>query len=535
VKHWRAFSAEQRPRLVWLAVMPASLVIGIASEHASSYNWHHPRVAVPDLVVGLVFIGSALVVIPRRAGTGTLLVGTGLAWFFANVDHQALYLHRGPLVHLIVVYVGWRARRGVERVSVAVGYVAAVVTPIWSNDAAAVVLAVCLATVAVHRYASISGRLRNERTTALVAAAVVSTAIVAAVVTTRTVPDRAAVEPMLLAYELALCAAAIILAAGVVSPSATEVTDLVVELREARAGSLRDELAAVLRDPTLEIGYLSPTGEYRDDAGRTVLAQSLPVDRSATFVQRESRPYAVLVHDSTVLNEPTLVEAVTTATMLASAHSELSQELRTQIGEVQAARRRLMLADDDERRQLGVRMREGVELRVGQLAHRLRSIVVEGPASDHLARAEQLLTATLGDLADLARGLHPREVSKGLATAIASLTTHCPVQVELEVGDLPVLSDETASAVYFVCAEALANIVKHAAARHVSIDVDEGQGMVRVVVIDNGRGGADPARGSGILGLIDRVEAIGGSVSVSSPVGHGTRLTAEFPLGAPQR
>ena len=167
---------------------------------------------------------------------------------------------------------------------------------------------------------------------------------------------------MLVLYEVALCAVAMLLAAGVVAPRASVVTNLMVELGESRSGVLRDALAHVLRDPSLEVAYHSmDTGDYRDQSGRVVSVPPTVGGRATTLVERESRPFAVLVHDASVLDEPALVDAVATATRLSTANTTLTEELRSQIGEAAAARRRLMLADVEERRRLECRMQDGVE------------------------------------------------------------------------------------------------------------------------------------------------------------------------------
>jgi hypothetical protein len=191
--------------------------------------------------------------------------------------------------------------------------------------------------------------------------------------------------------------------------------------------------------------------------------RAVPRDRhdfAATLVERESRPFAVLVHDASVLDEPALVDAVATATRLSTANTALTDELRSQIGEAAAARRRLMLADVEERRRLECRMQDGVERRLEQLTARLESFEADDSVSDHLERAVQHLTATCTDLGQLARGLHPRELSLGLVAAVEGLIARTPLPVELHVEVRRAPPEEIAAAAYFVCAEALSNVLK---------------------------------------------------------------------------
>jgi signal transduction histidine kinase len=481
--------------------------------------------------VGLAYIGAAAVTLPRRQSTGWLLAATGFAWFGGNFDSTLQYLHRGPLIHALVAFAGWRVRTRTELVAVLVGYAAAVAAPIWRDNIASVVLAVALVGVAGYRWATSSGRARADRRTALAASAVFASSVVAHVLVTGAVPSGDAVEPMLLTYQLALCVVGVMLTVRLSTPSAAAVADLVVELGESRSSTLRDELADALGDPTLEIAYLSPTGEYRDAAGRPVSVPQAGGDRAATYVERDSGPVAVIIHDASILDDPSLVKAVAAATRLAAANAALTAEVRAQISDVEASRRRLVIAADEERRRLERRLHDGVERCLTELIDRLQGMTNEGGAGEHVRRAEGHLTHTLTDLRQIAQGLHPSELDDGLPSALALLVERCPVSVELAVDAGSTPPKEVAAAAYYVCAESLANVAKHAAASRVLLAVNERPGWLRVVVIDDGIGGADPSHGSGIGGLIDRVEALGGSLTVTSPAGGGTRVVAELPLG----
>jgi signal transduction histidine kinase len=160
----------------------------------------------------------------------------------------------------------------------------------------------------------------------------------------------------------------------------------------------------------------------------------------------------------------------------------------------------------------------------------VRDSAAAAPTTERLTRADEQLELTLEELRLLGRGLHPRVLTEhGLERAIASLAEGFPVPVGLTVttGTLPPTIE---SAVYFVCAEALANAAKHASANEVSVQVRGDGDAVSVLVEDNGAGGADPAGGSGLRGMADRIAALGGTLSVDS-AGGGTRIAAEIPLG----
>ncbi|HEX6712980.1 MAG TPA: ATP-binding protein, partial [Thermoleophilaceae bacterium] len=144
--------------------------------------------------------------------------------------------------------------------------------------------------------------------------------------------------------------------------------------------------------------------------------------------------------------------------------------------------------------------------------------------------AEQLEHA-LADVRRLAAGLHPRELAeRGLAGALQALASRSPVPVGLDFALPERVPADVERTAYFVCSEGLANVAKYAGASHAQIAMSAVGSRLHVTVADDGRGGADPGRGSGLRGLADRVEALGGSVRVDSPPGGGTRLLAVLPL-----
>ena len=256
--------------------------------------------------------------------------------------------------------------------------------------------------------------------------------------------------------------------------------------------------------------------------------------RSATMVERDGQPLAVLVHDLAVLGDRGLAEAVAAAAGLAAANARLQAEVRARLAEIAASRRRILAAADEERGRLEHRLRDGAQRRLGELAQALRlareSATGQGTAG-RIARAELQLTRTQEDLGRLARGLHPRQLSeRGLAAALAALADDFPLRVDLAVPAAEP-SPAVAACAYFICCEALANVAKHASASRVQVSVAAKAGRLTVEVADDGAGGANP-EGRGIRGLADRVETLGGTLTVASAPGQGTRLTAVLPDGA---
>ena len=536
---------RRRLALIWLA----GVALGLAAEWVG-FGWGDPRRWIPDLAVGWTLIGCGLVAWERRpeSRTGPLMAATGFTWFlgnFAQIGMAALawvaahlvYLHRGPLVQLVLTYPSGRASSRLARAAVAVGYVGAVITPVWRSEVATILLAALLLGVGARDYVGAVGRARRMRRAALQAVAGLSVVLAGTAAARLLLPPGDVSSPSLLVYEATLCVLAGWLLAGLLSApwDRAAVTDLVVELGEARAGTLRGQLTRALGDPSLEIGYWLPDrAVFVDAEGRTLVIPGPGPERSVTVVEREGRPVAVLVHDPAVLANPGLLEAVAAAAQLAASHARLQAEVQARVVELEASRRRILVARDDERRRLERRLREGAERRLGQLADTLRRSRRSASGEqtrEQIGGAEAQLVLTLEELRRLAQGLHPRLLSeRGLAGALTVLAKDFPVPVQVTVAGDRVPSP-VAVVAYFVCAEALANIAKHAGAARVAVSVTARDGLVRVEIEDDGVGGADPGRGSGLRGLADRVETVGGTLQVASVPGQGTRLAAEIPLG----
>jgi signal transduction histidine kinase len=312
------------------------------------------------------------------------------------------------------------------------------------------------------------------------------------------------------------------------------VAGLVVELGSLPSPvRLRAAIARCLGDRSLGLAFWLP-GE-----GRYVDADGEPVDpvagsgQAVTVLEHDGKRLAALVHDRALLDEPELLDAVGAAAGLALQNARLQAELRAQLVEVRASRARIVAAGDAERRRLERDLHDGAQQRL--LGIRLALQLARGRLADDGAAVEALLVeadvevvGALAELRALARGIHPAILTEeGLAPALAGLARRAPVPVEVRVcGErLPAAVEATA---YFVAAEALANIVKHAQASCASVQVARNNGRLAVAVADDGHGGADPA-GTGLRGLRDRVEALDGQLHVDSPPGGGTRIRAEIP------
>jgi signal transduction histidine kinase len=530
---WKTEPTEERAppstptlRIAGIALMAGAVGLGSVSVHVA-FGWDPVARWLPDLIVGLTSVGAGLLAWRRSRAVATLLIVAGFAWFAGNLDPIAVAWHRGPLVHLLLSYPAWRPRRRLDVIAIGVGYAAALVPSLWRSEFVLVVAMAVLVALLVRSCLRADRRARRHRAAAAWAGFAVAGVTVAGSVARRVWPDGVAVLPALLAYEITLCLVAVGLVAVLRRTGAPLVTDLVVELDEAASGSLRDALAEVLHDPRLEIAYWSERAHaYFDTSGAPVVLPPGP-DRTATHVPRGGAPLAVLIHDRAVLADPVLADAVALATRLTADHATLQGEVREQLEELTASRRRLVLAADEQRRDLAERLYGGPARQLRTLTDVIAE-VTSGDRELHLRRASDHVEGSLLALDHLARGLHPLELSDGLAVALAGLAERSPVPIRLTVTNTR-YPPELEVAAWFTCAEAATNAVKHAEPTLITISVRQQAGQLVVDVADDGGGGAR-REGTGLRGLADRLEALGGTLTIDSAPGRGTVLTARLPL-----
>jgi signal transduction histidine kinase len=315
------------------------------------------------------------------------------------------------------------------------------------------------------------------------------------------------------------------------------VGELMVRLRADPTPDLGELLAQALRDPTLSLIYWLPQyGSWADQDGNPATLPEPDGGRRATIVKQNGEQIAALVYDATLGEEPELVEAVSAAAGIALENGRLEAELRARLQDLHGSRTRAIEAQQNERRRLERNLHDGAQQRLVALALEL-GLLAEQAESDpatqtRLKRARSELAQSLDELRDIARGLHPAVVSgHGLAVALESLVAVMPFEVQLTTDGLPRLPEQVEVAAYYVVSESLTNAAKHALASQVSVHVDMTDNSLIVEVVDNGIGGADSERGTGLRGLADRVEALNGRLRIWSADGHGTRVRAELPCG----
>jgi signal transduction histidine kinase len=317
------------------------------------------------------------------------------------------------------------------------------------------------------------------------------------------------------------------------------VSDLVVQLRgNPNPDELQRALARTLRDPTLQLVYWLPEfGSYADADGHEVALPEPGGERALTPIQHDGVRIAALLHDPALSDERELMAGASAAAAIALENTRLQVELRARLEELRGSRSRIVEVAQEERKRLERNLHDGAQQRLVALSMELgrmeRRLAADAPERVELEHARGEIATSLRELRQVARGLHPAVVSShGLEVALEQLAATAPVPVVVIVRVDHRLPEAIEVAAYYIVAESLANIGKHARAEAVRVEVLRQDGLVLVEVADDGVGGADTEHGSGLRGLADRVEALGGRLLVWSPAGAGTRVSAEIPCGS---
>jgi signal transduction histidine kinase len=578
-----AEGAARRPsaRVLWalaLAVLAASactVVLALTSDHI-----REPGVHAALQVWGMLgFVLAGLVAWWRRPDSrfGLLMVLAGGAWFLSSLSSSNLsvpytvgiafdLLPSVAFLHVFLAFPSGRLERRFERVFVAAGYFTAFVVQLvgltlggFGPDNLLEVFAEPAA----------QGRLLKAQLVFLSALCVAGVGVLALRRRRSGQPLRRWVALLVDSFALALLMLAFLFLSAVYGLDAGQLSfetirratffaiglaplafligildarlarsavgDLIVGLHaEPTPADLRDALARTLRDPSLTLAYWLPEFDaYADVEGRKV---ELPTDgrRGLTLLEHDGTPVAALLHDPALDEEPELLSSVTAAAGIALENARLQVELRARLEELRGSRARIVEAGQRERQRLERNLHDGAQQRLVALSLELslleKDVGDSGEAKVRLDRARREIAASLAELRELARGIHPAVVSgHGLAVALEQLTALAPVPVRLEVGIEGRLPEALEVAAYYLVCESLANVGKYAEASSASVEIVRLHGDVVVEVSDDGIGGADTERGTGLRGLADRVEALDGRLMIWSPAGGGTRVRAEIP------
>jgi signal transduction histidine kinase len=565
---------------VVVSAVPLALAIHSVGGH------HRDLIAVFGPLIGAAFIGTGLLAWARRPENrfGALMVAVGFSYSLSGLIVSTdpwlfiaglalLPLPYAILYHILLAFPSGRLRRTAERVLVATSYLSATVLH-WiemlfqdttrqglpenhllvSNQpgflrawidgrfSLGIFLLACLGVVLADRWNAASRSQRRALAPVYVSGSLVMALFAVWYAAGIAELSESFQEWLERARVIALATVPFAFLAGLLRSrvaGAAAVSELVVRLgagREGRGG-LRDALAEALGDPTLELLFWLPERRtWVDAAGSPIELPAAGSGRACTPVEEDGRPLAMLVHDPSLADDRELVRAVGGAASLALANELLAAELRAKVQELRASRARIVESADNARRRIERDLHDGAQQQLVALSLALRlarSRLEDDPpaARELLDAASHELDSAIRDLRELARGIHPAVLSdRGLTAALEALAQRTPLPVEIGATPERRLPEPVEAAAYYVVAEAVTNVVKYAEATHVRVDVSRSDGQVVVQVADDGIGGADPDKGSGLRGLSDRVEALDGRLEVRSERQRGTQVRAVIPV-----
>lgn len=360
--------------------------------------------------------------------------------------------------------------------------------------------------------------------------------------TVRLVAPPATQGPLSIVSLFAVASIPICFAAGTLRLRSTRgrVADLVGITRDGADRTLwRESLARTLGDPGLEVFWWD-RGAYRNERGEpAALDVRTASDSLLPIAGGDGAPIAVIRHARELSDDERLLDGVSAALRLTVDNGELRSQVERTLEQVRESRARIVEAGDEARKRLERDLHDGSQQQLVALGMQLRTIVSSARSAGEPALADELegaisrLTVALRELRELARGIHPTAlVEGGLPLALPELAARCPVPVTTSVADMARMPEVVEATAYFVAAESLVNVARHARAETVWLRAWQEDAELRMTVADDGVGGVDGSRsgGTGLGGLIDRVEAIGGRLDVSSPAGRGTTIEVRLPL-----
>ncbi len=307
---------------------------------------------------------------------------------------------------------------------------------------------------------------------------------------------------------------------------------LVGQLEQVPASGLEAALARALRDPGLRMVF--PTADGLVDISGAPYAPA--PGRTPAVTKLGSPPLAVVIHDPALTEHQELFDAAASAARLALENAHLQAEIRGQLAEVRASRQRIAAATDAERRRLERDLHDGAQQRllgIGLALGALRGQLLSTTGHELMDELDQELHAAIRELRDLAQGIRPAILTdQGLVPALAMLARRASMGVTTDLhipGRLDPVIEATA---YYIVSEALQNVAKHAGHADTRVSAVHEAGRLIVDVRDDGPGGASLEAGTGLRGLVDRVDTVGGILTITSPAGAGTQLRAELPCAS---
>ncbi len=584
-----------RRRLILAAIGLAALAVGpFATSLLTRTADRSAALLLADVAVGWTMIAAGIVIADQRPGNriGPLAILTGFAWFAGDLASapSAVVVYAGQLAHgwfdplfalIILAYPSGHLRGRPERL-LAVGFV--VVQGLWTvvkavalrpiawwpcpeclgtvdawidariametlgrvETAALTVLSLGVVLLVVWRWVQATGTARRRQIPVVAAGVVLAVGFTGGfLLQTLTPLDGRTAEGELRVIVLAILriGVAIGLLLGVMRDTAARgrIADLVVSLGSIPSTArLQPALRQALGDPSIETFRWDPMIEgYRDASGQPATPPRDGPRRVVVRLTSGPGPGLVIAMDPALRDDPAVVAAAVSAVRLAVENERLHAEVVAQLDDVRASRARIVEAQDVERRRLERDLHDGAQQRLVSLQMSL-GILRRGLPPDADPRSIAELDAAIAEadgaireIRELARGVHPAILSEaGLGAAVASLADRSTIPVMLDIDVAPRPPAPVEATAYFVIAEALTNAARHADARSVEVRAQRHEGILRIEIADDGRGGASPDVGTGLRGLTDRVMALGGTLTIDSRAGVGTRLLVELPCAS---
>lgn len=496
---------------VWALVVGLAVVALLADLRAPGAV---AATALLDVATGLAFCAAAAAMPGATTRIRLLLVAVGLCWFVGSFSLLLASAHRGALLLVLLAFP--RGRLGASTRVVGVAAAVVIGIPLVAAPVAALVLA------GASGYAWTRRRSRTVGLWPTLSGAAVAVEMLGAWAVSRRYPQAFDPTVALVTYELVLLVVAVTCPVGWWQ---------LARARERLSGRL-------LARGTEEMdGFALVLGESLGDAGLRILYPAEvwaapPAGSGVVPVLERGNPLAYVVSRSLALEDPETAEAVATAVHLAVTRVRVRKELQQRLDELESARRRILEAVDRQREQAAARVRTTVEVPLRLAAGELTRTGAATTAADDgaLAVVEDQLAAAVSELRALVDGIPSARLGSGaVVEAVSALIDAMPLPARLSVDGPVVATREVETTLFYVCAEALSNVVKHAHAPHAVVYLRRVGEDVELEVRDDGDGGADPT-GSGIIGLADRLDAVGGRLRVSSPPGAGTVVSARVPL-----
>ena len=575
-----------------IALMPAAVVLGVVAyrEQLDGILGNTSIRSLATLAYAWAFVAAGLVAWSRRKGhrLGPMLVVVGFAMLLRQLRYSfdpltfTVFYGLGDLpyalfTHAVLAYPTGRVTDRLERAYLRIAYPVVVAFPLaillfydaserlryfdprpheslllvsGSPDTVSVLqqayavvayggLALAFIALIARRLVRATPRTRRILAPLLVAAVVAALRAVFDSVLTFTQRPPAFVADNLFWWQVAgLIAVPLALLAGLLRARLARLTvaGLVVDLEDTPPQGIRDALARALDDPSLRVAFWLPErSEFVDADGRPTTLPKDGEDRAVTQLEHDGHTLAALVHDPSLREEPKLVQAAGAAARMALENARLHAEVQAQLAKVKDSRARIVAAGDEQRRRIERDLHDGAQSRLVALALELKRAqrgVADPELERLLASTAEELQGAVQELRELAQGLHPPLlVQSGLAVALSALADRTPVPVTVDA-DGERFAPEIEATAYFVVAEMLTNVAKHAQASRARVAAHRKNGTLVVAVEDDGVGGASAEGGSGLRGLADRIEARGGRLTVESPPGGGTRVVAEIPCAS---